>query len=317
MNFKTKFEKSFRNFSNISFPDYNLDQVNSFADFIELILIFSKNELITEGDIQDRFFGTKNYESSDERDLDESFIKEIFYLLFERSILYGVEYPFHFDEKGWLLKKKDVLTVKNKAYIYLLFASKLNIFRPFLSEITKEFETISKGVLENYLPRQAIIKEFGDNSEYKGNAREKIKNLAYEIGLEIDEHEVSQINERNTKERGLDIVAWIPFHDNCINMEILLCQCACGKDYEKKQHDTRRFKNYIRFYKKPFSHLLFIPYGIINPKSRKFFKSDLVEDDFLIFERKRILSLHNFKGFSKFRSFRIVNKAIEFEEYLV
>lgn len=317
MSFSTKFKKSFSNFSNISFPDFALHELSNFSDFLELILIFSKDGTISKGDVQDRFFGTKSYTDSQERDDDEAFINSLFDVIYERSVLYRDDYPFEFDSSSVLLKRKSVFSIKQRAYIYLLIASNLNIFRPFQSVLTNDFESVSKLALCSYLTPKAIVKEFGSNSAYSGTAQNKIMNLAIDLGLEIDSYEVSQINERNTKERGLDIVAWIPFEDSCVNKEIYLCQCACGKGFEMKQHDTRRFKNYIKFYKKGPTHIMFIPYSLINYQKGKFYHSDLIEDDFIFFERKRILSLCSFRGFTKFQSYKLVNKVIKYSEGLV
>ena len=132
------------------------------------------------------------------------------------------------------------------------------------------------------------------------------------MDLEIDDYELNQVGERNNKERGLDIIGWIPFEDKCGNKIIFLCQCACGKQYESKQHDTRRFENYLNFYKTKPQHTMFIPYSLINVRSKKFYHSDHIEKDYLIFERKRILEYHNDKNFEETESFKLVTKCIEY-----
>ena len=78
-----------------------------------------------------------------------------------------------------------------------------------------------------------------------------------------------------------------------MNQLIYLGQCSCGKDTESKFHDTRRFENYLSFYKSKPQHIMFIPYSLTNPRERKFYHSDLIEKDFLIFERKRIIDVFN------------------------
>ena len=70
-----------------------------------------------------------------------------------------------------------------------------------------------------------------------------------------------------------------------------MCQCACGKQYESKQHDIRRYEHYYHFYRTKPQKTLFIPYSLINPKVGKFYHSDYIEDDYLIFERLRIINL--------------------------
>jgi hypothetical protein len=269
------------------------------------------------GDIQDRFFGTKEYNNASERDKDEGFITDIFLKIEERNMLFKEKYPYSFDDKSTLLTLKVVLTDENKLYINLLISSKLNIFKEFKSELTTEFEYICKSALESFLPSHAVVKNFGRSTAYKGNAKNKIKQLATDLNLKVDEYEISCISERNNQERGLDIVGWIPFEDNCMNLLVFLVQCACGKQYESKQHDTRRFLNYLDFYKSNPIHVLFIPYSLINVNNKKFYQSDLIEKDYLVFERKRIIELFNLANYSSFDSYNIVNNCIEFKENIV
>lgn len=317
MTFDEKFNLCVQIFDNQSSPSYVKNDLYLYADFVELVTIFTKNGEVSIGDIQDRFFGTKEYNSAEERDNDEVLVLNIFLLVQERSNLYDDNYPFSFDKEKFVISPKDDLTHKQKFYLYLLLSCKLNIFKHFKTELTTEFEHICKIVLEKYLPNGAIVKNFGRNSAYPGNAINRIKGLAKDLKLTVDEYELSQVSERNNQERGLDVVGWIPFHDDCMNLLIFLGQCACGKDYESKQHDTRRFKNYLNFYKTQPIHLMFIPYSLINPHENKFYHSDLIEKDYLIFERKRIIELYDTMNFNTLQSFLLVESCLRFKENLV
>lgn len=317
MTFDEKFTECIKTFENQSSPSYVRSDLNLYADFVELVTVFSKDGAVSLGDIQDRFFGTKEYDNASERDTDETLLLEIFLLLQERNILYGENYPFLFDNEKTLLLAKDLLNEKHKLYIYLLISSKLNIFKSFKTELTDEFEYICKDALAHYLPSDAIVKNFGRNPAYTGNAISKIKSLAIDLNLTVDEYELSQVSERNTQERGLDIVGWIPFEDQCMNLLVFLAQCACGKNFESKQHDTRRFKNYLNFYKSEPIHVMFIPYSLINTRAKKFYHSDLIEKDYLIFERKRIVELFNTSNFRSMRSFQVVESCVKYKESLV
>lgn len=309
--FEDKFNACVQKFANISKPDYTSNELNYYADFIELIVLFSNKDGITLGDVQDRFFGEKNYKNAEKRDEDEIFLNNVFQLILERVILYENDYPFEYSDKE-ILTLKSKLTLKNKLYLSLLLSSKLNIFNEFKTDLTTDFESISYSVLKNFLPSNSTIKEFGKNTEYQGNAIEKIKQLAEDLDLAIEDYELSQVNERNNQERGLDIVGWLPFKDKCGNKVIFLCQCACGKEYESKQHDTRRFENYLKFYKTNPQHTMFIPYSLINVRAKKFYHSDYIEKDYLIFERKRIIEYHEDTSFENSETFKIVNKCAEF-----
>lgn len=317
MTFEDKFSVCIQNFQNQSFPTYTRNELYLFADFIELLSLFSKDKFVTVGSVQDRFFGEKEYENDRQRDEDLSFIQSIFLIVSERQLLFNDCYPFFFDEASNILYLKSNLSDLNKFYLSLLVSSKLNIFNPFKSELTTEFEFFCKDILENFLPNFAVIKNFGRNTAYEGNAITKIKQLAMDLNLDIEEYEIKSISERNNQERGLDIVGWLPFDDKCKNLLVFLAQCACGKDYESKQHDVRRFMNYLKFYKSNPIYILFIPYSLINRKEAKFYHSDLIEKDYLIFERKRLIEFFNTPNYNSFISHKIVDFCILHTETMV
>jgi hypothetical protein len=309
MTFEDRFTECVQTFNNIDKPDYTKSELNYYADFIELLALFEKEDGVTLGDVQDRFFGVKEYSNVEVRDDDESFLNTIFEVIKERISLYADEYPFEYKNNGILLLKQNI-SIKNKLYLSLLISSKLDIFNPFKSNLTADFEKVSYAVLKEFLPVKAVVKEFGKNTQYKGNAISRIKQLANDLDLQVEDYELNQVSERNTQERGLDIIGWLPFADKCGNKVIFLCQCACGKEYESKQHDTRRFENYLRFYKTKPQHTLFIPYSLINIQEKKFYHSDYIEQDYLIFERKRILEYHNDNSIESSETFKVVKKCL-------
>jgi hypothetical protein len=307
--FENKFTHCIQIFNDIDKPDYTESEINYCADFIELFTLFEKEDGVTLGDVQDRFFGVKEYSNSEARDDDESFLNNVFEVIKERISLYVDEYPFEYQNNETLLLKQNMST-KNKLYLSLLVSSNLDIFKPFISDLATDFEKVSHAVLKEFLPVKAVVKEFGENTQYRGNAISKIKQLANDLGLQVDDYELNQVSERNTQERGLDIIGWLPFADKCGNKVIFLCQCACGKKYESKQHDTRRFENYLRFYKTKPQQTLFIPYSLINIHEGKFYHSDYIEQDYLVFERKRILEYHNDNSIENSETFKIINKLL-------
>ena len=290
MTFNDKYSQSIQNLSDIDMPDYSKDKMNHFVDFVELLAVFSDEDGISYGDVQDRFFGEPDENNTPERNDDnESFVDGIFDLIKERIALYGILYPFLLNEEQVLMLKAS-LSIEQELYLFLLLSSSLDIFYAFNTELTTDFETLSLKAMEALLPN-AIVKPFGKNSEYQGTAIKKIKELAQDLGLPVKQYELDCVGGKNVQERGLDIVGWIPFADKCQNKVVFLCQCACGKSFEYKQHDTRRFENYYEFYKIRPQHTLFVPYSLINPKEGKFYHSDYIENEYLVFERLRILSL--------------------------
>jgi hypothetical protein len=313
MVFKDKLAQCVLNFNNIvGKPDYK-DRINYYADFVELYALFVKEDGITFGDVRDRFFGVKEYKNSKMKDEDEKFLNKIFDIIKDRIGLFADEYPFEYQNNAKLILKQN-LTVKNKLYILLLISSKIYIFNSFQSELTTDFEKVSCAVLKNFLPMRAIVIEFGKNTTYQGNAISKIRQLANDLDLSVNETMLSQISEQNVQERGLDIIGCLPFADQCENKVIFLCQCTCGKEYEFKQQETRRFENYLTFYTIKPQHTLFIPYSLINIRDKNFYHLDLITGT-LIFERKRILEYYNGNSFKSLKSFKIVNKIIDNDVY--
>ena len=142
--------------------------------------------------------------------------------------------------------------------------------------------------MKEFLPT-AEVKAFGKDSDYTGTVQEKIRKLAEDIGLEINETLVNKIDERNVQDRGLDVIGWLPFKDKCPNLMIFLGQCACGKEYERKPHDVRVFKRYLQFPQTKPQLTIFLPYSLVSIQMNDFYHCDLIEEEVLVFERKRIL----------------------------
>ena len=142
MTFDEKFAKCIQNLENTDKPDYPESELNYYADFIELIALFSKNNGVTASDVQDRFFGKKEYgnitfnnedsifiyEKDDylssysenvakSKDKDESLIKSIFEIIQERITLYENDYPFEYKNREIVLLKQN-LTFNNKLDLF-------------------------------------------------------------------------------------------------------------------------------------------------------------------------------------------------------
>jgi hypothetical protein len=325
MSFNEKLETQFQNFT-IESPKVPKYIEHIYADYVELNALFLKEE-VTIADISDKLQDVKdsNILETEKLDAIEADMDEIasleaerndeiakrFYSIFEickdrQSLYANDEYPFIVTENQ--IKLKENLSDKQKTYILLLFCSNLNCFSIIKHELTIDFELLSYYALTSYLPSKAIVKSFGKNSGYTGNAINKIKILADEIGIGINERNISCISTRNVQERGCDMVAWIPFTDKIPNKLIALSQCACGKDWDTKQSDTEFFKGYFCFEKSPL-HIMFIPCAISNTGDR-FFQHDRILDH-LFFDRKRIIEqFEEFNFFSELKSFSAVEKSI-------
>ena len=269
MNFNEKLKKQFQDFT-LETPNVQKYIEHVYADFVELNALFLKEE-VTVADISDKLQDIKDSNILEVDALDDvenkleeiasleaeknDIIEERFYSIFnvcrERESLYSSdEYPFIIKKNQ--IKLKEHLSSKHKLYILLLLCSNLNCFNS----------------LKSFLPPKAIIKVFGKKSLYKGNAKTKISKLAEELNMRINLDKLNSIPNTNTQERGLDIIAWLPFIDRIPNMIIILAQCACGKEWNYKQYDTQRFKEFLCFSKLAI-HAMFIPYAISIPMKKK------------------------------------------------
>ena len=325
--FSQKISEQFASFS-VKMPNEAKSKMPVYADYVELICLIS-NDFVSQSDVIERMQdsgeefdipkpidGIIGSIDTQQHDLAEKFANTIFEYIEERKTIYKNAYPFETDlEKGIKLKNKECLTEQQKLYLYLLIASSLISFKKINSEITSEFELLSELALKSYLPQARVI-NFANNQIYKGNAKEKIKQLANDINLECN-RDIEQISEYNSKEEGLDLVAWIPFEDNNPNTIIILGQCACGKDWFAKQNETFRYENYLSHYRQPFTHSFFIPYDLKNTKGRFEFSKDLTLNH-IFFERRRIINLSYDKVFDSLHySKQIIDKCIEYQEDIV
>ena len=324
MSFNNKIAHFFNDFSLEmgTAPTRNL--IYLYADYIELVSLFSNQNYVTTSDILDRFKDEEiirqrksDADQSEANDENERFVDSIFRLLIERKQIFGDDYPFRIDHVDRIILKEEAnITERNKIYIYLLLSSSLNIFADFQPELTSEFERLCTEVLRNFLPSHAIVKSFGKNSDYTGTAVQKIEALANDMKISIHQENFSEISSKGTQEKGLDLIGWIPFHDGVPNFLSILAQCACGKEWYKKQGETSRYNHYMNFHRLDPVHTMFIPYSLVSQK-QSFFSSTEITNK-LIFERKRILNyLNNTVFFNVFNSKLLVEKCIEFEEKII
>lgn len=302
-----------------------------YADYAEILALFSNDSFVTASQFISRLEGEGAeiaqdvYERVDEtgeeigslsdqkRDKVEAWGTEVFGLFPERSFLFGETYPFLVDDHNKIILK-DNLTPIQKVYLILLLASSLKHFPLLQQTLTSEFEEISYFALKEYFPNHAEVKQFGKQSDYTGTAIEKIRHLADDMGVEINEKELSDVSPGNTQEEGLDLVGWIPFADKIPSMVSIFGQCACGKSWESKQNESRRYEEFYNFYKVSPLHALFVPYAL-GKQDGTFFQSKNINKQTLIFDRKRICDL--FGDVSRLNLLgvkEIVDECIEYEE---
>ena len=301
-----------------------------YADYFELIALFSNGDFVPASNLVSRLYsegvdiaeevdrgtgdeiGLVNDQINDKK---EAWGLETFSVIKDRADVFRDNYPFQIEGTGIALKNN--LHSTQRIYLMLLVSSSLKNFPVLAPRLTTEFEQISFVALKNFLPNQAIVKQFGKNSDYNGAATEKIRKLAGDMGLEVVESELATISPQNTQEEGLDLVGWIPFDDNIPSMVSIFAQCACGKAWSHKQTETRRYEQFLNFYKVSPIHALFVPYALGHPM-RQFYQSKDIINGSLVFDRKRIIHLmEDTAFFNDLESKEIVDRFIDYAEDLV
>jgi len=294
-----------------------------YADYFELVSLFNKDTVITVSEMLDRLKdegiikrNIVSEKQAEQNDDDEVFVREVFNLLKQRKQSFNNDYPFGYFEESLLLLNN--LNTRQKTYIFLLLASNLNLFKDFQSELTSEFEFISQKVLKNYLPDFAEVKSFGKKSEFTGLACDKVRQLATCMNLTANEIYLKSVSAKGTQDLGLDIVAWLPLKDKIGNYISVFAQCACGKEWNKKLNETRRYNKFLNLYLSEITHSLFIPYSLINYNDSVFFEHHEFGEAILLFERHRILSLiQDDSIIDKLDSKALIDKCVTFEESIV
>lgn len=268
------------------------------CDFLELYTFFYQ-EAVTKSEIIDLFddhrfnlatVGDQNISGLSQSEIDDKKEEEVIYLfqcLEYRSDILSEKYPFSISNNSITLK--DTLSFSQKIYLVFLFGSNLSIFSEFESSITSEFEHISFCILKTMFSANTEIKQFGKNSDYTGTAREKIKELARDMYLKVDDEAINSIPRSNQQERGLDVIAWIPYKDNIANnMLVYLIQCACGKTWTHKFSEVFRYLDYFQFKSFQPVGVMAISYGL-NIMGRFEQNDDIVSSKSLILDRFRLM----------------------------
>lgn len=330
MTLKTFSEKLIKQFDNFELKSIKFasHQKHLYADYAELVALLYNGDATTPSEVGNRLKkdGLKeniltedqfqNLSKAEIDDQVESFFDEVFEIIRDRSRLYSDFYPFQLANGSLSLMDEIKADEKKELYLSLLMASNLNQFSVLQAELTAEFEAISAIAITNYLQitsSRGNIKQLGKNSDYQGTAEDKIYSLAKDLNVPIQDDEIKDVVKGN-QERGLDILGWIPFNDKIPNMLVVLAQCACGKEWYKKQNETKRYEEYYRFYRQMPVHAMFIPYALVKD-NKGFFQRDDLSKGILLFERGRILELLNdlqfFKGMN---SKKIVERCIDYME---
>jgi hypothetical protein len=315
-------------------PSFKHTELFRWADYFELVCLFNLDKSISKGDVysimapllRDSIIDKEEFESSDdgaEKDIlpsNESptdqyrfFCDELFKMFEYRTLVYKAFYPFKIKE-GNLLQLKPSLYIKCKLYIYLLSCSNLSFFKDAQSNLTTEFEILSKESLKRFISAKAEIHHFGANvrpSSYSGNLYAKIVKLASDLNCDLIAQK-EDFSPKDTGDGGLDIVAWYPFKDMKWSRFIILAQCKCSEEWIDLRFSSSldAWQGKIGF-KQHINNMTFIPM-CYRRQNGAWHKSHNVSGTILI-DRQRLIDClgDNVDFFKKYNSVKFVDKMLD------
>ena len=213
----------------------------------EPLITLDDNEDVEEGDEGDKpheedAFLNQRVKPIERDSRREAFINDIFeHLLSRFLVLDAKDYPFNVDDDAKTLALKDDLTSSQVLYILLLASSHLQIFSENSSELTTFFEKISFKAFKRLLPGRAEVQFFtaGNNRSemFSGSLFKRLSELSNKLKARLDIKE-EELPNTDSGDHGLDLVGWINMGDGANGSLILFGQCACGRDWKKKQHEV-------------------------------------------------------------------------------
>mgnify|MGYP006287710899 CR=1 FL=1 len=285
------------------------------ADYLELLCLFNIDGQVTLSELLDRIIDRREIESvtKDLLGWNNKSRGEMSDILEQKSISwigqikfrekkFKDHYPFTLtrDSKLLQIKSSDIRRVnKYFPYLYLLICSNLRYFRGSIQKLTNYFELISKEALNTYLNGKAEVEIFGSNPLStgrfsEGNIYTKIKKLADSLDGRVwaDEDHFSKYS---SGDKGLDIVAWLPFKDRSDGKLIVFGQSACTEEWIDKQHSSSLLA-WMDIINTKAKHVnaVFIPFDYRNSDGDW---HDITEiHNSILFDRWRLLSLIDSKS---------------------
>lgn len=242
-----------------------------------------------------------------------------------RSAVFGQFYPFVLTDDGAVLERRSEITERHKLYVFLLVLSNLKYFRKHHNILTSGFEIISWVILKSFLPEDAHAHVFSRNRDaddrYKKlNLWGKINKLAADLNDAVEVPE-KEFRPKDNADNGLDLVGWVPFHeDDAVNgMLVLFGQCACTDKWISKQSESSR-QNWgatLRLKVAP-GNLVFIPFCFRNSDGTWFRAHDIQVDTILVDRPRLLYSLRrNYEVFQRHPSYTVVNRLLLEHESIV
>lgn len=286
-----------------SAPNSSAD-VCVWADYCEIACLLSKEHNLSDEEIYRSYYLSKDLEPEDvnqkDKDMVIAIIQDALSQVDLRNKLLKTKYPFQFNRANTTISLKGRHYFEQVVYIALLYASNLKYVKEKRSNIlTSGFEKISLHIMRSILPNATLkifgssnTEECGKNDKFSGQKlKERIPELARLIFQEHIEKAVSDLDERNKGDNGLDIAGFINLKDDRSSHPLFFAQCTCSKEeWSIKQLSTLRNKwgRYIDLADTSVHNFIIVPFMYMDNEKNWTDKQKITQN--VMIDRLRIMN---------------------------
>ena len=173
-------------------PKWSKNNINRWADYIELMCLYDNDHFISKDDVLDMFFEDDieelkrgEFDHSEKYDKLDFVIGNYYEIIEYRNSRHRSYYPFDIED-GQCIILKDCLSKKHMHYIFLLLCSNICFMdQSSLQKITHIFEKYCCPIMKVLMPPDAQTELFGttrDSGKFNGTLRARIGQLAGILG---------------------------------------------------------------------------------------------------------------------------------------
>lgn len=292
----------------LTLPKASIDfEKNAWADYVEIICLTSPDREISLSDMLT--IASEDAPECPERGSDETGEQDdafyqkfldVFKYLENRAHILNDAYPFSFTDEDTISINFECLSTKQTFYLFLLYCSNLSRFsKPDQQRLTREFEVISKYILQQIFP-SFHIEIFGTSSSqndmfYGGHLIDRFEKLAHCLHTEVKPatRENPRYNQASG-DGGLDLVGFTQIDDTRSEVPfipICFAQCACSVDKWKEKQNSIKFDEWNQRFNQiaHYCEFIFVPFSLRGPDGEW---SNTEADRIVVIPIDRIRFLH-------------------------
>lgn len=219
--------------------------LSQIADWMELKAIHSRLRQATESDLrgmldlQDDSADVQDQSELDERA--EGIIDSVFDELGHRRLAAGSGYPFELNDWATSLKTcRDGLSTAHNVYLFCLLVSQLRykaliasaVFDDFEDAVPELFQQCSNVAAGAFVSGQSM--SFGSPRPDHSGFLQALQETYRRLGEGTPVLQAPTGVSTQTKDGGVDIIAWRPWPDRLPGKLYLVGQCASGRNWRSK-----------------------------------------------------------------------------------